>query len=208
MNQEDKTSTTAPLDHELPASRRNWLLTGLWIAPVVVLLLLLVYGLVTRPAEQQDDGPMVGRPLADFTLPDLQGQEIQLTALRGKVVFINIWTTWCQPCIEEMPVIQQLYQRLHPRGLEVLGINMDALGKQAVDPFLRQRHVTFPILLDPKSTSERRYRTTGVPESFIVDKRGILVERIIGPRDWVHPHMLEVFERLLAAPAATTEQRG
>jgi thiol-disulfide isomerase/thioredoxin len=126
---------------------------------------------------------------------------VQLTDLRGKVVFINVWATWCQPCIEEMPTIQQLYERLHPRGLEVLAVSLDALGPQIVEPFVQSRRLTFPILLDPKSSIQRLYRTTGVPETFIVDKKGLLVEKIVGPRDWVNPQMQALFERLLMAPS-------
>jgi peroxiredoxin len=169
----------------------------LWLAPVLVLLLIVAYGAFTRPTVV-DTAPRVGQPLADFTLPDLQGQQVQLSTLRGKVVFINVWTTWCPPCVEEMPTIQRLYEQLHPRGLAVLAISMDALGEQVVHPFLAQRRLTFPVLLDPKSSIERLYKTMGVPESFIVDKAGILVEKVVGPRDWAHPQMLAVFERLLA----------
>jgi peroxiredoxin len=139
--------------------------------------------------------------MADFVLPDLHGRVVQLAALRGKVVFINVWATWCPPCVEEMPTIQRLHQQLHQRGLEVLTVSVDALGAQVVAPFVHKYQLTFPVLLDPTSTIERLYRTSGVPESFIVDKQGRLVEKIIGPRDWAHPQMLSIFERLLAAPA-------
>lgn len=167
--------------------------------PALVLLSVLVYGLVTREGDDATlTAPRVGKPLADFTLPDLQGRMVQLSALHGKVVFVNLWATWCPPCIEEMPTIQQLYDRLRPQGLEVLAVSLDALGAQVVAPFMQSRRLTFPALLDLKSTLQRTYRTTGVPESFIVDRNGLLVEKIIGPRDWVHPQMLALFERLLA----------
>lgn len=176
--------------------------TLLWLSPVLFLLMIVVYGLLTRPPAALDDpAPRVGQPLADFTLPDLQGNRVQLSALRGKVVFINIWATWCPPCVEEMPTMQRLYDRLHDRGLEVLAISIDALGAQVVGPFMQQYRLTFPALLDAKNTIERRYRTGGVPESFIVDKSGLLVEKIVGPRDWSHPQVIAMFERLLAASA-------
>ena len=170
------------------------------MAPVLVLALILVYGWWTRPAPKPDLGPRVGEPLADFTLPDMTGQQVQLAGLRGQVVFINVWTTWCPPCIEEMPTIQRLHEQLEPKGLVVLAINMDALGRQTVEPFLARRRLTFPILLDPESRTERLYRTAGIPESFIVDKAGLLVEKIVGPRDWAHPEIIALFERLLASP--------
>ena len=165
------------------------------------MLLVFAYGFLSRQPVD-DTAPRVGQPLADFTLPDLRGRPVQLAALRGKVVFVNVWATWCPPCIEEMPTIQRLYERLHDRGLEVLAVSLDALGVQVVGPFVQNYRLTFPVLLDIKSLVQRLYHTTGVPESFIVDKRGILAEKVIGPRDWAHPQMLALFERLLAMPAA------
>jgi hypothetical protein len=100
-----------------------------------------------------------------------------------------------------MPTIQQLYERLHGRGLEILTVSLDALGAQVVAPFMQSHRLSFPTLLDTTNLVQRLYRTTGVPESFIVDKRGILVEKVVGPRDWVHPQRLAQFERLLAMPA-------
>ncbi len=163
-----------------------------------MLLGVLGYGLLTREATDTSTTPRVGAPLADFTLPDLQGRLVQLHALRGQVVFVNIWATWCPPCIEEMPTIQHLYERLHGKGLTILAVSLDALGAQVVAPFMQQRRLSFPTLLDTMNLTQRLYQTTGVPESFIVDKRGILVEKIVGPRDWVHPQMVANFERLLA----------
>ena len=150
----------------------------------------------------------MGQPLADFTLRDLHGHTVQLSALHGKVVFVNIWATWCQPCIDEMPTIQRLYDHLHAQGLEVLAVSLDPLGEQVVAPFMRDYQLTFPALLDSTSSVERLYGTTGVPESFIVDKRGILVDKVVGPRDWSHPQIITMFERLLAAPDTTPQTGG
>jgi len=195
-------STPDHLSPTVPPAHRRWGLTFLWLLPALALLLVFVYGFLTRePADSGDTAPRIGKPLADFTLPDMQGHAVQLAALRGKVVFVNVWATWCPPCIEEMPTIQQLYERLHGRGLEVLAVSLDALGAQVVEPFMQSRRLSFPTLLDTKNFVQRLYRTTGVPESFIVDKRGILVDKVVGPRDWAHPQLLAQFERLLAMPA-------
>lgn len=185
-------------------ARRPWGITLLWLTPGLFLLGIVAYGVLTRPpATPEDPAPRVGQPVPDFTLPDLQGNMVQLSALRGTVVFINLWATWCPPCVEEMPTMQRLYDRLHARGLEILAISIDALGAQMVGPFMRQYRLTFPALLDPTSSIERLYRTRGVPESFVVDKQGRLVEKVVGPRDWSHPQVIAMFERLLAAPAAS-----
>jgi peroxiredoxin len=197
-----ESSTPDHLSPTVPPSHRRWGLTFLWLLPALALLLVFVYGFLTRePADSGDTAPRIGTPLADFTLPDMQGHAVQLAALRGKVVFVNVWATWCPPCVEEMPTIQLLYERLHGRGLEVLAVSLDALGAQVVEPFMQSHRLSFPTLLDTKNLVQRLYRTTGVPESFIVDKRGILVEKVVGPRDWAHPQLLAQFERLLAMPA-------
>jgi cytochrome c biogenesis protein CcmG/thiol:disulfide interchange protein DsbE len=195
-------STPESLPPTTPVPKRRWGLTMLWLGPLLFLAAVLIYGLLTKgPTNTTDAGPQVGQPLADFALADLQGRAMQLSALRGSVVFINVWATWCPPCVDEMPTIQRLYERLQPRGLRVVTISLDALGAQIVTPFMHNYQLTFPVLLDPQGTVERMYRTSGVPESFIVDKHGRLVEKVVGPRDWAHPQMLAMFERLLAAPA-------
>jgi len=199
-------------EHLVPivsARRRHWGMMLLWTMPALFLLLALLYGALTRPpADANHAAPRLGQPLADFILPDLQRRLVQLSVLRGKVVFINTWATWCPPCVEEMPTMQGLYERLHSRGLEILAISIDTLGAQVVTPFVEKHQLTFPVLLDPKSKIIHLYHTQGVPESFIVDKRGLLVDKVIGSRDWSHPQMIALFERLLAVPATDSEANG
>jgi len=190
--------TTSP---DTATNSRPWGVALLWLLPVIVVVLILAYGVLTRMSDEKAGNlPQVGQPLADFALTDLQGNTVQLSALRGNVVFINVWATWCQPCIDEMPTIERLYNQLHPRGLEVVAISLDPLGAQVIEPFMRRYRLTFPVLLDVKSEVERLYGTTGVPESFIVDKQGRLVEKVVGPRDWSSPQTLALFERLMAMP--------
>lgn len=181
--------------------RRHWDVALFWLAPVLFLLAIVIYGLLTRPATVPGHpAPQIGHPVPDFTLPDLTGKMVQLSTLRGKVVFINVWATWCPPCVEEMPTMQRLYNQLHDQGLEILAISIDALGAQVVEPFMHKYQLTFPALLDPKASIERLYHTGGVPESFVVDKQGRLVEKVVGPRDWAHPQIMAMFKRLLVAP--------
>lgn len=203
--------SSPPSDSVAPASakaQRHWGLTILWLLPVFFLVLVVMYGILTRRIDNVAGAPQVGLTLADFTLSDLQGHTVRLSDLRGQVVFINVWATWCPPCVEEMPTIQKLYDRLHARGLHVLAVSIDALGKQVVAPFMQTRQLSFPVLLDTQGMIERLYRTGGVPESFIVDKRGQLVEKVVGPRDWNHPNVIKMFERLLAVPMSGAENQG
>ena len=141
-----------------------------------------------------------GRPAPDFTFPDLDGRKVSLSDFRGKVVLVNIWATWCPPCRDEMPSMQKLYERFKGENFELLAVSIDAEGHKAVAPFMRKMNLTFPALLDPKEKIRSLYQITGVPESFIIDKNGILVQRIIGPLDWSTPKVFSFFENLLQKP--------
>jgi peroxiredoxin len=144
----------------------------------------------------------VGSPAPEFRLPVL-GQEGSRTLspadLRGRVVFINFWATWCPPCRDEAPSLERLYQRLKPKGLEVLGVTIDDPGAlEAVAGFQREFALSFPILLDSSQTVYRDYQATGVPETFVISPEGRLIERVVGPRDWADPRYGRLVERLLA----------
>ncbi len=200
--------STESMSSEAVSTGRSWGTVLFWVMPLVIGLLFVVYGLATRQSPDTAAGlPRLGQPVADFSLPNLQGRAISLSSLKGKVVFLNVWATWCQPCIDEMPTIQRLHDQLQPRGLEVLTVSIDPLGLQIVNPFVKKYGLSFPVLLDMKSQIQKLYGTVGVPESFIIDKNGRLVEKVIGPRDWSHPKMLTMFQRLLETPP-TPEPRG
>lgn len=135
----------------------------------------------------------------DFAVPDLHGQATRLSAYRGKVVLLNLWTTWCPPCREEMPSMEQLWLRLRDRGFVLLAVSEDEGGQAVVQPFVEQLKLTFPVLVDPEHQVGDRYGVWGYPESFLIDREGRIVERIIGPRDWLAASQIEAIERLLAA---------
>ncbi len=196
--------STEIVSSETASKGRSWEIILLWIAPLIVVLGFFGYYWMAKPSPNTAaDLPRLGQPVADFSLPDLQGRTVSLSGLKGKVVFLNVWATWCQPCVDEMPTIQRLHDQLQPRGLEVLTVSLDPLGAQIVDPFMKKYGLSFPVLLDAKSQIQKLYGTTGVPESFIIDKAGRLVEKIVGPRDWSHPKVLTMFERLMAAPSSS-----
>jgi len=138
-----------------------------------------------------------GVPAPDFTLPGLDGQMVRLADYRGKVVLLNIWATWCPPCVEEMPSMEGLYQKLKAEGFEILAVSMDVSGAQAVRPFMEKHKLNFPALTDTEGAIKSLYQTTGVPESFIIDKDGIIVEKVIGPRDWASPGAIRFFRDLI-----------
>lgn len=132
-----------------------------------------------------------------FTAPSPDGNSIRLADYRGKVVFLNFWATWCVPCREEMPSMEQLYRRYKERGLVVLAISVDAEGAKAVVPFVKELKLTFPIGLDPKMALAQQYGVLGIPSSFLVDRKGRLVALALGPRDWDSVTARAVIESLL-----------
>lgn len=141
----------------------------------------------------------VGRPAPDFTLPNLSKEMVSLADFKGKVVLLNIWATWCPPCVEEMPSMQRLYQTLKAEGLEILAVSIDTDGADAVAPFMEEHKLSFPALTDTRGLMKRLYRPTGVPESHIIDRNGNVVDKVIGPRDWASPDVLRYFRDLLKA---------
>lgn len=152
------------------------------------------------------DGPLgVGSPAPDFELPTLSGETVRLSDLRGKIVFVNFWATWCAPCREEMPSMEGLYGRLGTDQFEMLAVSVDEGGEPAVREFLAEIPHSYPVLMD--ATGERRlsartgqaYGITGVPETFVIDRRGYIVEKVIGPADWTDPSMVDYFRQLIDA---------
>ncbi len=135
----------------------------------------------------------------DFAVPDLAGQAVRLSAFRGEVVLVNVWTTWCPPCREEMPSMERLYARLHGRGFQLLAVSQDEDGMRAVAPFVKQLGLSFPVLIDPDRQVGDRYGVWGYPESFVVDRNGYVVERVVGPRDWASAESIAGLEALMAA---------
>jgi peroxiredoxin len=144
----------------------------------------------------------------DFAVTDLGGQAVRLSALRGKVVLLNLWTTWCAPCREEMPSMEKLWARLPRDGFVLLAVSQDEDGKRVVEPFVRQLGLSFPILLDPERQVGDRYGVWGYPETFLIDRNGYIVERIIGPRDWASPQSVAQIEALIAAGGGATGPPG
>jgi cytochrome c biogenesis protein CcmG, thiol:disulfide interchange protein DsbE len=135
----------------------------------------------------------------DFVLPDLQGKAVGLSQLRGKVVFLNIWATWCPPCRKEMPTMEALYQKFKDMDFVMLAINQDTEGAKTVIPYLREEKFTFPILLDTSGETGRKYGVTGYPETFIIDREGRIVYHHIGYQDWSRADVQETLRTLMTS---------
>ena len=146
-----------------------------------------------------------GQPAPAFTLGTLDGGRASLTDHRDKLVVLNFWATWCQPCVLEMPSLEALWQRYRARGLVVVGVSVDrGSPRSLLEPYVRNLKLTFPILLDPDSKTSNGWRVTALPATFIVRPGGDVTGMAVGAREWNSAAMQALIERLL--PGAHVHQ--
>ena len=142
-----------------------------------------------------------GKMAPDFTLTGLDGKSLSLSSLRGKVVFLNLWATWCPPCREEMPSIQALYNAFQKNDdFVVLAVSEDAEAKP-VPAYVRDNHLGFTVLLDPRNLVGEAYDVSGLPESFVIGRDGRIVAHHVGPYDWASNDMRDALRDLINAKA-------
>lgn len=135
--------------------------------------------LADGPTATPAPAPIVGAPAPDFTLTALDGQAVTLSALKGQVVLINFWATWCSPCRYEMPAIQKRYDAYKDQGLVVLAVDFDE-AEDVVADFVRDMGLTFTVLLDPGGQVNEQYRVRGYPTTYVVDRAGMITRLHIG----------------------------
>lgn len=172
----------------------------LFLLPILILTVVVVIGAIKDmdEGEERQERPSIGEPARDFTYPGLDGKDVSLSDFFGKkVVFINIWATWCTECKKELPTVQKMYEKFRGDDFEVLAVSIDALGKKAVVPFMKELGLKFPALLDTTGSIQLLYGTTGVPESFIIDKRGKIAYVEIGAGDWREPEKQALIKGLM-----------
>lgn len=130
---------------------------------------------------------VVGDKAPDFTLVDTKGNKVTLSEMRGKIVLVNFWATWCPPCIEEMPSMDRLNKFMAEEDFVMLAINTEKDGHTVVPKFLEKKPYDFTILYDDQGTVQQQYSVYNFPESFIIGKDGDVVEKVTGPFDWSSP---------------------
>jgi cytochrome c biogenesis protein CcmG, thiol:disulfide interchange protein DsbE len=141
--------------------------------------------------------PWKGGDTPALTLPDLRGRTVNLRELKGRVVLVNFWATWCEPCREEMPSIGRLRERLAGKPFEVLLVNFGE-GVPRIEEFLRRENLSLPVLRDADKVAASAWRAGGLPMTFLVDARGRVRYSVFGEKDWDEGEALTTVERLLA----------
>jgi cytochrome c biogenesis protein CcmG/thiol:disulfide interchange protein DsbE len=159
---------------------------SLLLAGLLCLILSGCYG-KSRP-------PRIGSPAPDFTVQDSE-RKVTLSELRGKVVVLNFWASWCQPCIEETPSLVDMQHKLRDKGITVLSVNVDD-DEDAYHRFLIAYHMDMLTVRDANKTSNALYGTFKFPETYVIDKDGVMQRKFIGAVDWSSPEVVEFLTRL------------
>lgn len=144
---------------------------------------------------------LVGKPAPNFTLQNEKGESLALETLRGKVVLVHFWATWCAPCAEELPMMGSLVKRFSPEEFALVAVSVDEGGAKSVEEFRRKVRFDFPVYFDSDQKVVDSYGTFRLPESYLVDRTGTLVRKIIGPQDWGSAGWIEGIGKLLVRQA-------
>src|SRR6202158_3668851 len=163
-----------------------------WSAVVLAAAILVLFAM---PSYRQGEASIAGKPALDFPVT-LAGKSEHLSDLKGKVVVLNFWATWCPPCVEETPALNRLQRYIDARGGMVLGVSVDD-DAAAYEKFLTDQAVSFPTYRDPTKKSALEYGTSIYPETYIIDRRGKIARKVIGPQQWDSPDMRAYFDAIL-----------
>ncbi len=170
-----------------------------------VLMMVILVCCVTLSGCSKDEkgkgsaGGMVkeGSTAPEFILKDPAGREVTLASLRGKVVFLNFWATWCPPCKEEIPSMVRLNQAMAGKPFQMLAVSIDEGGKGAVEAYFARTGLNLPTLYDQDQRVGKMYGITGVPETFIIDAKGVILKKVIGGMNWGSPEVISFINGIL-----------
>jgi cytochrome c biogenesis protein CcmG, thiol:disulfide interchange protein DsbE len=157
------------------------------VVPVFFVLLLSGCYSSSRP-------PRVGKAAPDFTVRD-SDRTVTLSQFKGQVVVLNFWATWCPPCIEEMPSLVRMQQRMQSRGVTVLAVSVD-VDENSYRRFLKDHGVNLLTVRDPDQKSNGLYGTFKFPETYIIDRNGVMRRKFIGAVDWTEPEIIDFLSKL------------
>ncbi|GBD98396.1 thiol-disulfide oxidoreductase ResA [bacterium BMS3Abin07] len=139
---------------------------------------------------------LVGQTAPGFTLKTLDGRDVSPADFRGKILFINFWASWCPPCRQEIPDLNELYEKYKGRGLVIIGVSTDN-SESDIIKFVKKYKIKFLIVHDKDNKVMREYKVYSLPISFLIDKHGKVVQKYLGARDWAGRDFLDKIEKLM-----------
>jgi len=169
---------------------------------VVYCLLLSVALLVCSGCSKKKEPAAVAevaeqKPVPDITVNSLKNLPLKLSSLKGKVVLLNFWATWCPPCREEIPSMMKLNSAMAGKPFQMVAVSIDEGGLPDIEAFFKSSGFSLPAYTDPGGIAGKTYGITGVPETFVIDKNGILIKKVIGPLAWDAPETITFLEGLM-----------
>ena len=169
------------------------------IVPLVLLMVIIVIFFSVRSKRSMKVAE-IGSAVQNFKVTDMNNNKISLSDLKGSVLFVNFWATWCGSCVEELPNVERLFRSLSGNSsFKMITILYKDNGQRALG-YMQQNGYTFPIYLNPDDSAAKIFGITGVPETFIIDKKGILRDKVLGPAEWDSPQAISSFQALTKEP--------
>ena len=167
--------------------------------PIFYLLLALICSLclILAPFSQAAEQVQIHAAAPDFTLPTLEGKDVSLSSLKGKVVLVAFWSIYCHVCRQETPKLNAIYKKYKDQGLEVIGVAIDREPAGTIQEAVRKDGLSFPILLDSEKKAMKTYQARALPAVFILDRNGIVVDKKVGIYEWSSPESEQLIEKLL-----------
>lgn len=171
-----------------------------WRAVIAVVAVMILGAVALVKFGPKLEGVEVGKRAPDYRAVSItSGDSVSIhDAYRGKVTLVNIWATYCIPCRKEMPAMEALYKELGPKGLRIVAISVDENSEREIRDFVQEYALTFDVLHDNTGDIQKVYQTTGVPESFLLDRNGVIVKKVIGEHPWSSPTNQRLVADLLA----------
>jgi peroxiredoxin len=185
MNQRSRTG--------IGSAAKQWIMLSMVIVAAGLLLFFFL-------AKEEPRGAKIireGDQAPEFRLSTVDGKQISLSDFRGKVVMVHFWATWCPPCVEEIPTLERVYRGFLGKDFELLAVNVDEGGAEAVTSFMQRNRLTLPVLLNPGGSVAKSYGTFKFPETYILDRNGIVRYKVIGPADWSLPDNLKAISDMI-----------
>lgn len=169
----------------------------LFVALCAVCALALAAGCSKGKDGSSDAKPVEQKAAPSINVISMDDQQVSLSSLKGKVVLLNFWATWCPPCREEIPSMMKLNKAMAGKPFQMVCVSVDDGGKKAVSEFFKNTGFSLPAYFDPTGQAPKTYGLTGVPESFVIDKNGVIVKKVIGGLDWNSPEVIAFIEGLM-----------